>query len=109
MTNGDPEGQIILSYPHTNNGFFFLAHHLIPHFIMEKHEKRLPKNPDYAEMRHTCNITIMSWMNVQPACSRACGYLYFIFPENIGSPDPVYKKHACFFIHYHLLCPVEDV
>ena len=24
MTNGDPEGRIILSYPHTNNEFFFL-------------------------------------------------------------------------------------
>ena len=24
MTNRDPEGQIFLSYPHTNNGFFFL-------------------------------------------------------------------------------------
>ena len=24
MTNGDPKGQIFLSYPHTNNGFFFL-------------------------------------------------------------------------------------
>ena len=24
MTNGDPEGWIFLSYPHTNNGFFFL-------------------------------------------------------------------------------------
>ena len=24
MTNGDPEGQSFLSYPHTNNGFFFL-------------------------------------------------------------------------------------
>ena len=24
MTNNDPEGQIFLSYPHTNNGFFFL-------------------------------------------------------------------------------------
>ena len=24
MTNGDPEGQIFLSYPHTNNEFFFL-------------------------------------------------------------------------------------
>ena len=24
MTNGDPEGQIFLSYPHTNNGLFFL-------------------------------------------------------------------------------------
>ena len=24
MANGDPKGQIFLSYPHTNNGFFFL-------------------------------------------------------------------------------------
>ena len=24
MTNGDPERRIFLSYPHTNNGFFFL-------------------------------------------------------------------------------------
>ena len=24
MTNGDPKGQIFLSHPHTNNGFFFL-------------------------------------------------------------------------------------
>ena len=24
MTNDDPEGQIFLSYPHTNNGFLFL-------------------------------------------------------------------------------------
>ena len=24
MTNGDLEGRIFLSYPHTNNGFFFL-------------------------------------------------------------------------------------
>ena len=24
MTNGDPEGRSFLSYPHTNNGFFFL-------------------------------------------------------------------------------------
>ena len=24
MTNGDPEGRIFLSYPQTNNGFFFL-------------------------------------------------------------------------------------
>ena len=24
MTNVDPEGRIFLSYPHSNNGFFFL-------------------------------------------------------------------------------------
>ena len=27
MTNGDPEGQIFLPDPHTNSGYFFLAHH----------------------------------------------------------------------------------
>ena len=31
MTNGDPEGRIFLSYPHTNNGIFFL---LITVFII---------------------------------------------------------------------------
>ena len=25
MTNGDPEGRIFLSYPNTNNGFFFCS------------------------------------------------------------------------------------
>ena len=34
MTNGDPEGRIFLSYPHTNNGFFFL---LITVFFLLKH------------------------------------------------------------------------
>ena len=28
MTNGDPEGHIFLSYPHTNNGFFFFLTHV---------------------------------------------------------------------------------
>ena len=38
MTNGDPEGRIFLSYPHTNNGFFFLAHqcfYLFIYFILK--------------------------------------------------------------------------
>ena len=25
--DGDPDGRIFLSYPNTNDGFFFLAHH----------------------------------------------------------------------------------
>ena len=45
MTNGFLLGQIFLSHPHTNNGFFFLAHHSLPHFILEKDEKDL-KNPE---------------------------------------------------------------
>ena len=39
MTNGDREGQIFLSHPHTNNGFLFLAHHSVLRFILDKHEK----------------------------------------------------------------------
>ena len=36
MTNGDPEGPIFLSYPHTNNGFFFLLTTVFIHlFILE--------------------------------------------------------------------------
>ena len=33
MTNGDPEGQIFLSYPHTNNGFFFLLTTVFIYFL----------------------------------------------------------------------------
>ena len=45
MTNGDPEGRIFLSYPHTNNGFFFLAHHF---FLFQN---KLPEVPEYAKMQ----------------------------------------------------------
>ena len=34
MTNGDQDGRIFLSHPHTNNGFFFLLT-----TKLEKHEK----------------------------------------------------------------------
>ena len=50
MTKGDQEGRIFLSHPHTNNGFVFsLTTNTL--FYNEKH-KRLPKKPEYAEMRH---------------------------------------------------------
>ena len=35
MADGDHEGRIFLSHPHTNNGFIFL---LTTHFILERHE-----------------------------------------------------------------------
>ena len=41
MTNGDPEEQIFLSYPHTNNGFFFL---LTTVFLIKN---KLPQVPEY--------------------------------------------------------------
>ena len=47
MTNGDPEGRIFLSYPHMNNGFFFL---LTPIFIY-LYKNKLPEVPDYAKMQ----------------------------------------------------------
>ena len=45
MTNGDPEGRIFISYPHTNNRLFFL---LTTAFFMLK---KLPKVPEYAKMQ----------------------------------------------------------
>ena len=45
MTNGDPEGQIFLSYPHRNNGFFFLAPHC---FFLSKN--KLSEVPEYAKI-----------------------------------------------------------
>ena len=45
MTNGDPEGRICLSYPHTNSGSFFL---LTTIFLFLK---KLPEVPKYAQMQ----------------------------------------------------------
>ena len=45
MTNSDPEGLIFLSYPHTNNGFFFLL--TTVSFFYNK----LPEVPEYAKMQ----------------------------------------------------------
>ena len=44
MTNGDPQGRILLSSHHTNNGVFFL---LTTVFLFEN---KLPGVPDYAKM-----------------------------------------------------------
>ena len=46
MTNGDPEGLIFLSYPHMNNGFFFL---LTTVFLL--FENKLPEVPEYAKIQ----------------------------------------------------------
>ena len=37
MIIGHGERQIFLSHPHTNNGFF-LAHRLVPQFVLKEHE-----------------------------------------------------------------------
>ena len=55
MTNGDREGQIFLSHPHTNNGSFFLLTKNTSFYTGKIWKKRLPENPEYAEMRH-CDV-----------------------------------------------------
>ena len=47
MTNGGPEGRIFLSYPHTNNGFFFLLTTVFIYLFYNK----LPEVPEYAKMQ----------------------------------------------------------
>ena len=49
MTNGDPEGQIFLSYPHTNNGFFFLLTTVIVYLFKKKSFQT--EIPGYAKMQ----------------------------------------------------------
>ena len=50
MANGDPEGLIFLSYPHTNNGFVFL---LTTVFIFKnKLPEVLAEVPEYDIISH---------------------------------------------------------
>ena len=43
MANGDREGRIFLSHPHTNNGFFFLLTTKYRHFVLENMKKGFQK------------------------------------------------------------------
>ena len=45
MTNGDPKEQIFLSYPHMNNGFFFLLTNV---FLFKNN---LPEVPEYSKIQ----------------------------------------------------------
>ena len=47
MTNGDPEVQIFLSYPHRNNGFFFLLTMCCFYLF----ENKLTEVPEYTKMQ----------------------------------------------------------
>ena len=47
MTNGDPQGRIFLSYPHRNNGFFFLLTSVFIYLF----KNTLPEVPEYAKMQ----------------------------------------------------------
>ena len=48
MTNGDPQGQILISQPQTNNGLFFL---LAIKYSILCFEKKLPVVTEYDEIR----------------------------------------------------------
>ena len=47
MINSDPEGRIFLSYPHTNNGFFYLLTTVFIYLFLNK----LPEVPEYTKMQ----------------------------------------------------------
>ena len=51
MTNGDPEGRIFLSYPHTINGFFFLLTTVFIYLFIYLFQNKLPEPPEYAKMQ----------------------------------------------------------
>ena len=48
MTNGDPEGRIFLSYPHTNNGFLICSCLSLFFFLFKN---KLPEVPEYAKIQ----------------------------------------------------------
>ena len=66
MTNGDPEGRIFLSHPHTNNGFFSLLTTIYLILNWKKHETDFKKIlnmlrfdvvtsfKDYNDIAHRC-------------------------------------------------------
>ena len=60
MTNGDPEGRIFLSYPHTNNGAFFLL--TIVFFIHFIFSNKLPEVPEYAKKQFHM-MTVLDVLN----------------------------------------------
>ena len=59
MTNGDPEGRIFLSYPLTNNGFFFLHTTVFISFFLSfflslfiyLFQNKLPEVREYSKMQ----------------------------------------------------------
>ena len=67
MTNGDREGRIFVSHPHTNNGFFFLLTTKYWICILEKHEKGFQKIwiPWNETWWHQFNITMTSQIDMQ--------------------------------------------
>ena len=57
----------------------FLAHHLIPQFIFEKHVKKNPENHENAEMWHSDVIITLQWRHRSTCSQRVAGVQLFIF------------------------------
>ena len=52
MTNGNREGRIFLSHPHTNNGLFSCSPLSTAFYIEKENLKKFTENLEFAEMRH---------------------------------------------------------
>ena len=66
--------------PHMKNGFVFL-HTTKYLFYIVKTWKRLPENPEYAEMRHGIHFTIT--MTPQIGVLPACGWSFFYLSHGL--------------------------
>ena len=84
MTNGDREGRIFLSNPHTNNGFFFSLTIKYLFLYWKKTWKRLPENPEYAQMRHGDVILTLQWRHGSTCGQRADDVRLFVFYLSLG-------------------------
>ena len=51
MINADLKGRIFLSYPNTNNGYFFLSTSFYSFAYFFKKKNKLPEVPEYAKMQ----------------------------------------------------------
>ena len=51
MTSDDPWERIVLSYPHTNNGLFFLLTTVFVLFLFFLFKNKLPEVPEYAKIQ----------------------------------------------------------
>ena len=80
VTNGDHEGRIFLSHPHTNNRIIFLANYLIPHFILENTRK------DFQKVLNTlrCDM-VTSFLHYNDVTDgRAASVRLFVFYHSLG-------------------------
>ena len=78
MTIGDHEERIFLSYPHTNNGFFFLLTTKYRILYWKTCKKRLHENPECAEMRHGDVLLTVQWRHGSTSSQRAADTRLFV-------------------------------